>query len=99
AIAAVAGGFERLGALLGGAWTLPAVIAAAGVAAAAWFVARLPPADRGPTVTIFVFMLFNAVFLLAFEPARSTPNPFPALTAPPPAAPPAPPSRRRGPSP
>ena len=40
------------------------------------FVARLEPNERGPTATIFVFMLFNAVFWLAFEQAGSSLNLF-----------------------
>ena len=50
-----------------------------GVLAVAWavrFVARLDARERGPTVTIFVFMLFNAVFWLAFEQAGSSLNLF-----------------------
>jgi POT family proton-dependent oligopeptide transporter len=49
------------------------------VLAVAWavrFVGRLAPAERGPTITIFVFMLFNAVFWLAFEQAGSSLNLF-----------------------
>src|SRR5262249_56715937 len=62
--------------LVGGAWLLPALLAIAAVAATVWFVARLDPGDRGPTITIFVFMLFNAVFWLAFEQAGSSLNLF-----------------------
>jgi len=40
------------------------------------FVARLAPDERGPVTTIFVFMLFNAVFWLAFEQAGSSLNLF-----------------------
>jgi POT family proton-dependent oligopeptide transporter len=50
-----------------------------GVLAVGWtisFVARLAPAERGPTVTILVFMLFNAVFWMAFEQAGSSLNLF-----------------------
>jgi len=65
--------------------TLGAVLAARGVTAAlaigavawtAWFVGRLAPEERGPTTTIFVFMLFNAIFWLAFEQAGSSLNLF-----------------------
>jgi POT family proton-dependent oligopeptide transporter len=41
-----------------------------------WFLAQLSPAERGPTVTLLVFMLFNAVFWLAFEQAGSSLNLF-----------------------
>jgi POT family proton-dependent oligopeptide transporter len=76
AITTLATGFGQLGAMLGSPWTLPALLAAGVVAVAAWFAADLPPADRGPTVTIFVFMLFNAVFWWAFEQAGSSLNLF-----------------------
>jgi len=55
---------------------------AAAIVALAWagrFVGRLAPEERGPTVTIFVFMLFNAVFWLAFEQAGSSLNLFTEL--------------------
>jgi POT family proton-dependent oligopeptide transporter len=67
---------ERLASPGGNAWLLPAALAAAAVAAAAWFITRQFPGDRGPTATIFVFMLFNAVFWLAFEQAGSSLNLF-----------------------
>jgi POT family proton-dependent oligopeptide transporter len=76
AIVALADGVERLDTMFGRPWLLPALLTAAIVAAAAWFVRDLPPADRGPTVTIFVFMLFNAVFWWAFEQAGSSLNLF-----------------------
>ena len=47
--------------------------------AVAWtvrVVGRLAPEERGPTITIFVYMLFNAVFWLAFEQAGSSLNLF-----------------------
>ena len=37
----------------------------ASVAYAVWFIARQAPGDRGPVATIFIYMLFNAVFWLA----------------------------------
>ncbi len=52
------------------------LLAVAAVGWASWFVARLAPEERGPTITIFVFMLFNAVFWLAFEQAGSSLNLF-----------------------
>jgi len=41
-----------------------------------WFVATNEPQDRGPVITIFVFMLFNAFFWIAFEQAGSSINIF-----------------------
>lgn len=41
-----------------------------------WFVVHNEPEDRGPVVTIFVFMLFNAFFWIAFEQAGSSLNIF-----------------------
>jgi POT family proton-dependent oligopeptide transporter len=52
------------------------VLGALAIGWAARFVARLAPAERGPTISIFVFMLFNAVFWLAFEQAGSSLNLF-----------------------
>ncbi|MBL8763152.1 MAG: peptide MFS transporter [Phycisphaerae bacterium] len=43
---------------------------------AVWFTIRQRPEDRGPVVSIFVFMLFNAVFWLSFEQAGSSLNIF-----------------------
>src|SRR5262249_54459458 len=74
--AAVAGMVGRAGAQGGSGWRLPAMLGAAIAVAAIWFVARLPPGDRGATATIFVFVLFNAVFWLAFEQAGSSLNLF-----------------------
>jgi POT family proton-dependent oligopeptide transporter len=64
---------------LAGAVSGPAVPTLLALAALAWaiaFVARLAPDERGPTTTIFIFMLFNAVFWLAFEQAGSSLNLF-----------------------
>ncbi len=41
-----------------------------------WFLSINRPEDRGPVVTIFVFMLFNAFFWIAFEQAGSSINVF-----------------------
>lgn len=41
-----------------------------------WFLAINRPEDRGPIITIFVFMLFNAVFWIGFEQAGSSINLF-----------------------
>ncbi|MBL8999956.1 MAG: peptide MFS transporter [Phycisphaerae bacterium] len=54
-------------------WTL----AALAVGWALWFTfARNKPEDRGPVLSIFIFMLFNAVFWLSFEQAGSSINLF-----------------------
>src|SRR5262245_24128274 len=71
----------RSGALASAAGMLasPVLLALAGTFAlgwAGWFLVRLAPAERGQTITIFVFMLFNAVFWLAFEQAGSSLNLF-----------------------
>lgn len=39
---------------------------------AVWFVAIQRPGDKGPVATIFIFVLFNAFFWLAFEQAGSS---------------------------
>lgn len=41
-----------------------------------WFLSTNRPEDRGPVITIFVFMFFNAFFWLAFEQAGSSVNVF-----------------------
>ncbi len=41
-----------------------------------WFIASNDKQDRGPVITIFVFMLFNAFFWIAFEQAGSSINVF-----------------------
>lgn len=41
-----------------------------------WFIATNAPEDRGPVVTIFVFMFFNAFFWIAFEQAGTSINVF-----------------------
>jgi POT family proton-dependent oligopeptide transporter len=78
ALAAVAYHVGLLGAL-GALLTGRAVVAVLAALALAWtvrFLARLAPHERGPVTTIFVFMLFNAVFWLAFEQAGSSLNLF-----------------------
>lgn len=57
-----------LGLVLGG---LALVVGAAG-----WFVAIQDRGDKGPTASIFIFMLFNAFFWIAFEQAGSSINVF-----------------------
>lgn len=42
----------------------------------AWFVSIQAPGEKGPTASIFLFMIFNAFFWLAYEQAGSTLNIF-----------------------
>ena len=69
-------GMSALGANPTMAWTVIGVLVAGVLAWATWFVAANRPEDRGPVVTIFVFMLFNAFFWVAFEQAGSSINVF-----------------------
>jgi POT family proton-dependent oligopeptide transporter len=46
------------------------------LALAVWFVLSQPREERGPVTSIFLFMLFNAVFWIAFEQAGSSVNLF-----------------------
>jgi len=55
---------------------VPGVLAALVLGWATWFTAKNAKEDRGPVITIFVFMLFNAFFWLAFEQAGSSVNVF-----------------------
>ncbi len=69
-----------LGALkfIGGIMT-PTVTMTGGVIVlglAIWFVLSQPKEERGPVTSIFLFMLFNAVFWIAFEQAGSSVNLF-----------------------
>jgi POT family proton-dependent oligopeptide transporter len=41
-----------------------------------WFVSIQKPGEKGPTASIFIFMLFNAFFWIAFEQAGTTLNVF-----------------------
>ena len=43
-----------------------------------WFVWKQSPEDRGPTAAILIFIVFNAIFWLAFEQAGSSLNLFAA---------------------
>lgn len=52
-------------------WVYVSLIVLA-IAYAVWFIARQEPGDRGPVATIFIYMLFNAVFWLSFEQAGSS---------------------------
>jgi POT family proton-dependent oligopeptide transporter len=49
---------------------------AAVIGLAGWFVAIQQPGEKGPVAGIFIFMLFNAFFWIAFEQAGSTLNVF-----------------------
>ncbi len=53
-----------------------AVLGGLAVLWAAWFTGQQRPEDRGPVLSIFIFMLFNAVFWLSFEQAGSSINIF-----------------------
>jgi POT family proton-dependent oligopeptide transporter len=46
------------------------------VGSVGWFVAIQKPGDKGPTASIFLFMLFNAFFWIAFEQAGGSMNLF-----------------------
>lgn len=56
--------------------TVVTIMASLAVAWAIYFVVIQAPEDRGPVTSIFIFMLFNAVFWLAFEQAGSSINLF-----------------------
>ncbi|MEI7659109.1 MAG: peptide MFS transporter [Phycisphaerae bacterium] len=53
-----------------------AVISVVVIGLTIWFVAIQRPEDRGPTASIFLFMLFNVFFWIAFEQAGSSINVF-----------------------
>jgi len=57
-------------------WLVPGALLAVVVIAVAWFVAIQKPGEKGPTACIFIFVIFNAFFWLAFEQAGSTLNLF-----------------------
>ncbi len=46
------------------------------VGSISWFVSIQQPGEKGPTFSIFLFMVFNAFFWIAFEQAGSTLNVF-----------------------
>ncbi len=56
-------------------WVIVAIVVAA-ASWAIWFTLRQRREDRGPVLSIFLFMLFNAVFWLSFEQAGSSINIF-----------------------
>ncbi|MFN0132389.1 MAG: oligopeptide:H+ symporter [Phycisphaerales bacterium] len=43
-----------------------------GIAFSIYFIVKQLPGDRGPVATIFIYMLFNAVFWMSFEQAGSS---------------------------
>ncbi|HLO42669.1 MAG TPA: peptide MFS transporter [Phycisphaerales bacterium] len=55
---------------------MPWIIGLAALLWASWFTIKQRPEDRGPVASIFIFMLFNAVFWLSFEQAGSSINIF-----------------------
>ncbi|MBX3357185.1 MAG: peptide MFS transporter [Phycisphaeraceae bacterium] len=57
-------------------WAVVAALLAIILGWVGWFLANNRPEDRGPVITIFVFMLFNAVFWMGFEQAGSSINLF-----------------------
>lgn len=61
-------------ALLG--WSIIAVLVAGVLAWVVWFISKNRPEDRGPVITIFVYIVFNAFFWMAFEQAGSSINLF-----------------------
>ncbi|MGE3109417.1 MAG: peptide MFS transporter [Phycisphaerales bacterium] len=58
------------------AWSIIAVLIAGILAWTGWFLSINRAEDRGPVLTIFIFMLFNAFFWIAFEQAGSSINVF-----------------------
>lgn len=57
-------------------WGVVSALVAGALAWALWFLSINRREDRGPVVTIFVFMVFNAFFWIAFEQAGSSLNLF-----------------------
>ncbi|MCC6426740.1 MAG: peptide MFS transporter [Phycisphaerales bacterium] len=57
-------------------WAVVAVMLIGILSWVAWFLRQNDPVDRGPVLTIFIFMLFNAFFWIAFEQAGSSLNVF-----------------------
>ncbi len=56
-------------------WVIALLVLGA-VSWALWYTFKQAPQDRGPVASIFIFMLFNAVFWLSFEQAGSSINIF-----------------------
>ena len=57
-------------------WGIIAALAAVILGWTGWFMSINRPEDRGPVASIFIFMLFNAFFWVAFEQAGSSLNIF-----------------------
>ena len=83
ALAYHAGAMRLIGGLLGLLQARPAlgwlvVLTLLGIIIAwmVWFISINEPDDRGPVITIFVYIVFNAFFWLAFEQAGSSINVF-----------------------
>jgi POT family proton-dependent oligopeptide transporter len=77
------GSFGYIGGLVGNLFAegivgmvLQVVLAGGILALVIWFVSIQEPGERGPTASIFIFMLFNAFFWIAFEQAGSSLNIF-----------------------
>lgn len=61
---------DKLGGLMTPLVTIPLAVLVFGLAI--WFIFVQRPEDRGPVASIFIFMIFNAFFWLAFEQAGSS---------------------------
>ncbi|MBL8878137.1 MAG: peptide MFS transporter [Phycisphaerales bacterium] len=69
------GALQKFDKFVSQAWFV-GVAAGLALAWATWFTIRQKSVDRGPVASIFIFMLFNAVFWLSFEQAGSSINIF-----------------------
>lgn len=58
--------------LIGARWLMLVAL----VVAPIWFIAKQQPGDRGPVAAILIFIVFNAVFWVAFEQAGTSLNLF-----------------------
>jgi POT family proton-dependent oligopeptide transporter len=77
------GAFEAIGRLITKlqaqpalAWSIIAIMLAGVLAWVVWFLSKNRAEDRGPVLSIFIFMFFNAFFWIAFEQAGSSINVF-----------------------
>jgi POT family proton-dependent oligopeptide transporter len=57
-------------------WSIVGVMIAGILGWVVWFLGQNRPEDRGPVLSIFIFMFFNAFFWIAFEQAGSSINVF-----------------------
>jgi proton-dependent oligopeptide transporter, POT family len=57
-------------------WTIVGAMIAAILGWVVWFLSKNRPEDRGPVLSIFIFMFFNAFFWIAFEQAGGSINVF-----------------------